>query len=162
MPLSLKFDYPHRVADNFVLQHESLQFFRNSFSVIPIAKTIRDIEEQYGCTPEMCMPIFPNVTHPTGRPALHTEPTFPYSGCYIWTFAETQVRVAEREEGWKTREAVRLPPIHEVKMQRTWGLDYEKIEAVIKQSRVTTKKPIGMFLSFGSSMLFKLPAIFCS
>lgn len=76
----------------------------------------------------MCIPIFPNETHPSGRPALRTQPAFPYSGCYIWTFAETDVRVVSRAEGWKPEEAVLLPGSQRVKMNQFWDLDYAQIE----------------------------------
>ena len=32
----------------------------------------------------MCIPIFPNTEHPTGRPCVRTEPEFPFSHCYHW------------------------------------------------------------------------------
>ena len=123
-------------CDNYALQDRGLPFPGKpwySFGVSPIAKTLRDVEERYGCTPEMCMPIYPNEMHPTGRPALHTEPAFPYSGCYIWTFAETSVRVAPREEGWNPREAALLPPIQRVKMKRMWGLDHATADMAVKR-----------------------------
>ena len=97
----------------------------------------------------MCTPIFPNESHPSGRPALHTEPQFPYLGCYIWTFAEIGVRVISRAEGWKPNEAVILPPLYQVKMNLLWDLDYAEGEAATKSSG--SDGPEGMFASFGMS-----------
>ena len=94
------------------------------------------------------MPIFPNETHPTGRPALHTEPPFPYTGCYIWTFAETGVRVAPRAEGWKPKEAVLLPPMQRVTMRHMWSVDHRVADKAVKARCVAAGEPIGMFWSF--------------
>ena len=102
------------------------------------------------------MPIFPNETHPTDRPALHTEPPFPYTGCYIWTFAETGVRVAPRAEGWKPKEAVLLPPIQRVTMRETWDDDLEVADTAVEARRVATGEHMGMFRSFYNSILFEL------
>ena len=99
----------------------------------------------------MCTPIFPNESHPTDRPALHTEPEFPYPGCYIWTFAEIGVRVISRQEGWKPKEAVMLPPLYQVRMNMLWDLDHAEGEAATKLS--STDKPKGMFASFEMSAL---------
>ena len=119
-------------CNNCVPQDKSLPFPGKpwySLCVSPIAKSLRDVVEHLAYTEDMCIPIFPNEAHPTGRAALHTEPVFPFSGCYLWTFAETGVRVAPRAEGWKPREAVLLPPIQRVEMNLLWDLDYEEVEA---------------------------------
>ena len=49
----------------------------------------------------MCVPIYPNTSHPEGRAAVRTEPPFPYDNCYHWSNArEFNVRVRPREQGY--------------------------------------------------------------
>ena len=91
----------------------------------------------------MCLPIFPNETHPTGRPALHTEPVFPFPGCYHWAFADTGVRVLPKADGWKPREAVLLPPIQRVKMNQIWNVDFAEADsAAANNNRLATDIPM--------------------
>ena len=35
-------------------------------------------------TLDMCTPIFPNTSHPSGRTPVVPVPTFPFSNCYHW------------------------------------------------------------------------------
>ena len=58
-----------------------------------IETTLRLENESKGITSDMCIPIYPNEVHPTGRSALRTEPVFPFSNCYHWAFSNIDVRV---------------------------------------------------------------------
>ena len=53
-------------------------------------------------TPDMCTPIFPNTDHPAGRPAVHTEPLFPFANHCHWfgpdMALEVRVKIATDEE----------------------------------------------------------------
>lgn len=42
----------------------------------------------------MCVPIFPNTTHPLGRAPVHTTPAFPFSSCSHWAYVDVLLRVA--------------------------------------------------------------------
>ena len=93
----------------------------------------------------MCFPIFPNETHPNGRAALHTEPAFPFPGCYHWAFADTGVRVVQRAEGWEPNDAVMIPPLDRVEMSDAWDLDHAEAQAVVNRSRVIADDLMGIF-----------------
>ncbi|KAI0740884.1 hypothetical protein C8Q76DRAFT_206030 [Earliella scabrosa] len=63
-----------------------------------------------GVTPDMCIPIFPNATHPRDRSALHTEPEFPYSNCYhLSNIPQQTVRIRPRAEEFEDDNAYKLP-----------------------------------------------------
>lgn len=68
------------------------------FIVNPIAPFPPPMEGHV--TSEMCIPIYPNTSHPSGRAAVHTEPPFPYDNCYHWSSArDVGVRVRPRQTG---------------------------------------------------------------
>ncbi|KAM5537897.1 hypothetical protein V8D89_008373 [Ganoderma adspersum] len=69
------------------------------FTVTPIAPFPPPTEGHL--TSEMCIPIYPNTSHPEGRAAVRTEPPFPYDNCYHWSNArEFNVRVRPRQKGY--------------------------------------------------------------
>ena len=73
----------------------------------------------------MCVPIYPNETHPTGRAPVHTKPAFPFSNCYHWAFYDVDVRVRATQDGWNSEGGVRLPPKDEISMEMCWASDLE-------------------------------------
>ncbi|TFK83906.1 hypothetical protein K466DRAFT_474879, partial [Polyporus arcularius HHB13444] len=72
------------------------------FNVRLVAPSLPSADEERCITPDMCTPIFPNTTHPHGRPPLNPEPSgsFPYTNCYHWPDLELDVRVLARPEGF--------------------------------------------------------------
>ena len=56
----------------------------------------------------MCVPIFPNEAHPTGRAPVRPTSLFPYDNCYHWASMKMELRIHAREEGFETTEAIRL------------------------------------------------------
>ncbi|OSC97335.1 hypothetical protein PYCCODRAFT_1355082, partial [Trametes coccinea BRFM310] len=78
------------------------------FEVSPIATKLRQEDTQKGITPAMCIPIYPNIAHPTGRPPLRPEGVFPFNHCYHWLDNILQVRVLSRPEGFDETNAVKL------------------------------------------------------
>lgn len=59
----------------------------------------------------MCVPIFPNTRHPSGRMHIHTTPEFPYDNCYHWSLAEKlTVRIRAKPEKFDDDHAIKLEP----------------------------------------------------
>ncbi|KAM5537900.1 hypothetical protein V8D89_008376 [Ganoderma adspersum] len=71
----------------------------------------------------MCVPIFPNESHPTGRHPVRPDGKFPYDNCYHWAGLDMDVRVHAREAGFDDTRAIRLPPGDWVDMSSTLDLD---------------------------------------
>ncbi|KAI0327914.1 hypothetical protein GY45DRAFT_1073239 [Cubamyces sp. BRFM 1775] len=92
------------------------------FEILPIAPTLRPEDPPLGITSDMCIPIYPNVSHPTGRAPLHPEPEglFPYNNCYHWFETTATVRVRARAEEFDETHAVTLPAMGYVKMQQAF------------------------------------------
>lgn len=86
----------------------------------------------------MCIPIFPNTSHPRGRIPLRTEPVFPYSNCYHWAEFETNIRVRARPERFDERRAIMLKGPEKVKMNRYWGEDITRMDELQAQYRAAT------------------------
>ena len=74
----------------------------------------------------MCVPIYPNEEHPTGRTPAYTKPIFPFSNCYHWAFYNIDVRIRATQEGWNAGEAVRLLSKSKVSMDMHWDADFEE------------------------------------
>ena len=79
------------------------------FSIMPVAPSPPQRDDEQGITPDMCTPIFPNAARPAGREPLQTTPMFPYANCYHCTDACIDVRVLARPEGFIEEEATKLP-----------------------------------------------------
>ncbi|OSC96640.1 hypothetical protein PYCCODRAFT_1261580 [Trametes coccinea BRFM310] len=93
------------------------------FDVISIAPCLRTEEPEKGLTADMCIPIFPNTAHPTGRVPLQPDPEgrFPYGNCYYWSLpVRTDVRVRARPEEFDETNAVSLSAFTRSKMEFTF------------------------------------------
>ncbi|RDX46964.1 hypothetical protein OH76DRAFT_1321749, partial [Lentinus brumalis] len=51
-------------------------------------------------TSEMCIPIFPNASHPEGREPVRPQPVFPFDNCYIWSGLNMKIRVCSEPDGF--------------------------------------------------------------
>ncbi|TFK70216.1 hypothetical protein BDN72DRAFT_747813, partial [Pluteus cervinus] len=61
-----------------------------------------------GVEPYMCLPIFPETNHPTGREPLRTNGLFPFHNCYTYGASPpTRVRVRSQERHYA--DAISLP-----------------------------------------------------
>ncbi|KAI0327929.1 hypothetical protein GY45DRAFT_1327001 [Cubamyces sp. BRFM 1775] len=81
------------------------------FEVEPIATTLRPEDKARGITSDMCIPIFPNTDHPTGRESVRPEPEglFPYDNCYHWFHPKlVDVRIRARPEEFDETNAVAI------------------------------------------------------
>ncbi|KAH9889307.1 hypothetical protein C8Q73DRAFT_783320 [Cubamyces lactineus] len=75
---------------------------------------------------DMCTPIFPNTSHPTGREPLKPEPEglFPYDNCYHWFAAKlVDVRIKSRAEEFDETNAVALSVLTRIQMVQSWEQD---------------------------------------
>ncbi|KAI9063909.1 hypothetical protein FKP32DRAFT_1530492, partial [Trametes sanguinea] len=84
-------------------------WYRFRVDVISIATCLCPEEPEKGLTSDMCVPIFPNTAHPTGRTPLQSNPKgrFPYSNCYHWYQPVISgVRVRARPEEFDETNAV--------------------------------------------------------
>ena len=87
------------------------------FEVDLIGSSLRTVDEERCIAPEMCIPIFPNESHPTDQKALRTKPVFPFSNCYHWIETRIDIRVCAREEGFMVDDAVQLPVPEEMELK---------------------------------------------
>ncbi len=108
------------------------------YRVCPIAPSLRAEDKDEGYAPEMCMPIFPNTSHPLGRPSVRTVPVFPYDNCYHWAEFHTDIRVRARPELFDERRAILLPGAEKVDMNRHLGEDIPRMDELQRQHRAAT------------------------
>ena len=121
------------------------------FTVTPIAPFSPPAEGHI--TPEICVPIYPNTSHPEGRAAVRTVPPFPYDNCYHWSNArEFNVRVRPREHVYfdddvaiKTRirderELWRMVAVDQTKAEEADAPD-DPIETSLAATPVTGPEP---------------------
>lgn len=113
-----------------------------SYIATPIATGLRLLEAENAITPEMCIPIYPNEEHPTGRAPLRTIPEFPFSNCYHWIQLGLDVRVRAKPEGevFDATRAIHLPVPQRLDMLDCWEADHDRAERTLKGRR---KKAVG-------------------
>lgn len=100
------------------------------FRALPIGSHLPPPNEAKGYTSDMCIPIFPNMSHPTGRAPLPSERPFPYGNCYHWIDESVDIRVRARPEGFDETNAIKIPARDEVLMSVAWGEDYKRARAI--------------------------------
>ncbi|KAI1790362.1 hypothetical protein LXA43DRAFT_891074 [Ganoderma leucocontextum] len=93
------------------------------YNVWLVGRSLRAIDEKRGFEPDMCVPIFPNEVHPTGRAPVRPNSPFPYDNCYHWAGMKLDLRVHAREEGFDNARAIRLPAGDRVDMRALLGMD---------------------------------------
>ncbi|KAI8971027.1 hypothetical protein BD414DRAFT_229546 [Trametes punicea] len=79
-------------------------------------------------TSDMCVPIFPNVYHPSGsRAPVRPSPDFPFANCYHWngTDMHVEVRAINEERDYEPEEGIKLPvaqylAMEEVRVADIW------------------------------------------
>lgn len=86
----------------------------------------------------MCVPIFPNTSHPLGRTPVRTEPVFPYNNCYHWAEFKTNIRVRARPEQFDERKAILLPSSECHMMETCLGEDIPRMDELRSQYRAAT------------------------
>ncbi|KAI0364947.1 hypothetical protein BV20DRAFT_955204 [Pilatotrama ljubarskyi] len=104
------------------------------YYILPIGPTLRSEVPEKAITADMCVPIAPNVAHPSGRPPVVTEPPFPFSNCYYWVDSETRVRVRSGIE-FDEAHAVCLPHMTRSKLQRVFDEDMDRAYDAIEERR---------------------------
>ncbi|KAI0327907.1 hypothetical protein GY45DRAFT_1072748 [Cubamyces sp. BRFM 1775] len=61
---------------------------------------LRPTIPEWCLTSDMCTPIYPNTSHPSGtRDAVRPEPSFPFANCYHWHGRDVQVEVRVLNDG---------------------------------------------------------------
>ncbi|RDX48668.1 hypothetical protein OH76DRAFT_1352135 [Lentinus brumalis] len=103
----------------------------HAFEVALLATSLPPIDEEEGITQDMCAPIFPNTTHPTGREPLNTDPVFPYDNCYHWSddAVRMDVRVRARPEKFDDDMATKLTSESQSKLRRYTAQDVARMNA---------------------------------
>ncbi|KAI0629485.1 hypothetical protein C8Q77DRAFT_1065328 [Trametes polyzona] len=113
-----------------------LPFITNSwfrFIASPIATTLRDPDPEKHYTPDMCVPIFPNTDHPTGRPAVRSERLFPFPHCYHWIDTNTIIRVRQKPGGYDDSTVIELSPEEHVALTNRFSDDYVRISRLLRK-----------------------------
>ncbi|OJT06559.1 hypothetical protein TRAPUB_2636 [Trametes pubescens] len=93
------------------------------FDVLPIGPHLPPANATKGLTSDMCIPIYPNSNHPTGRAPIHPETPFPYGNCYHWLNNNIHILVRSRVDGFDETNAVQISGKTEGFMGRTFSDD---------------------------------------
>ncbi|KAI1790361.1 hypothetical protein LXA43DRAFT_511652 [Ganoderma leucocontextum] len=93
------------------------------YNVYPVGPSLRAVDEKRGFESSMCVPIFPNESHPAGRTSVRPNGPFPYDNCYHWAAMALDVRVHAREEGFDNTRAIRLSVGEQMDMEELLGPD---------------------------------------
>ncbi|KAI0800163.1 hypothetical protein C8Q74DRAFT_1192663 [Fomes fomentarius] len=74
------------------------------YSISLVGTSLRASDPVHGIDSSMCVPIYPNTSHPEEREPVYPEPFFPFDNCYHWHRTRLTVRVRARPEGWTASE----------------------------------------------------------
>ncbi|KAF7317552.1 hypothetical protein MKEN_00842100 [Mycena kentingensis (nom. inval.)] len=85
-------DYVVYVPGTSELRHTDVAFREEDVEFV-IPNPIHDVPGR-GLDASMCVPIFPETRHPTGRAPLKPLGTFPWPNCYLSPFVSSTVRTA--------------------------------------------------------------------
>ncbi|KAH9935170.1 uncharacterized protein BXZ73DRAFT_76870 [Epithele typhae] len=101
------------------------------YYTVDILGTVPPPREEVECfEPDMCIPIFPNDTHPTGRKPIHTRPSpFAFRDCFHWPSTKMMIRVRPREGGWNVDDGYVLPGASLMRMGAYWEEDAARAKA---------------------------------
>lgn len=74
------------------------------YSISLVGTSLRPSDPAHGIDSSMCVPIYPNISHPEEREPVYPDPFFPFDNCYHWHRTRLSVRVRARPEGWTAGE----------------------------------------------------------
>ncbi|KAI0365059.1 hypothetical protein BV20DRAFT_955037 [Pilatotrama ljubarskyi] len=83
----------------------------------------RPEEPENFITSDMCIPIFPNTNHPTGREPVRPNSPFPFPNCSHWVGWDLERKVRVLEGHYPAEQSVKLPPNEHVDMEDYCGDD---------------------------------------
>ncbi|KAH9935164.1 uncharacterized protein BXZ73DRAFT_100551 [Epithele typhae] len=94
------------------------------YEIAMLGNTLPPFDEEECFEPQMCAPVLPNDSHPTGRTPLVTHPSpFPFPGCFRWPHDEIDIRVLPRESGWDDETGFCLKGAAQMKLCDYWDAD---------------------------------------
>ncbi|KAI0350638.1 hypothetical protein OH77DRAFT_1524768 [Trametes cingulata] len=83
----------------------------------------RPDEPENFITSDMCIPIYPNTNHPTGRAPVHPETLFPFTNCSHWVGWDLERKVRVLEGNYPDELSVKLSSRQHVDMESYCGED---------------------------------------
>lgn len=129
---------PHNVVPPQSLQ---LPFPANpwcKYMVLLVGPDLRPANPADYLTPEMSTPIFPCTDHPSSRPSVRPEPSFPFTNCYHWSGCdmEKKVRVKTRDyTEYDEGKVTQLPGIEHVEMGEFLTADLTRSTHAMRAAR---------------------------
>jgi hypothetical protein len=99
-------------------------------SICPLQQGLIPQREEHNMTEAMCVPVYPEILHPTGRPPLKTNKPLPWAGCYHPRCLH--VSAFAPEESIDYTQAYRLPVQERVAMMYHCGEDDDARHGVIR------------------------------
>ncbi|KAI0690769.1 hypothetical protein C8T65DRAFT_745680 [Cerioporus squamosus] len=97
------------------------------YFVYVVGPGLRPEDPEQCYTADMCMPIFPNTYHPTGRPPVRTVPEFPFSNCYHWFGPDISLMLRVKNRTYGDPQYIDLPAGDYVDMEDFHGEDMNRI-----------------------------------
>ncbi|OSC96774.1 hypothetical protein PYCCODRAFT_1249038 [Trametes coccinea BRFM310] len=107
------------------------------FEVCLIGTTLRPEDPARGITSDMVIPIYPNVTHPSGRSPLYPEKAFPFPNCYHWIETMARIRIRRKPEQYDETNAISLSARQHIMIDELFTEDYQRIEAFERNQLAT-------------------------
>ncbi|EIW54204.1 uncharacterized protein TRAVEDRAFT_51921 [Trametes versicolor FP-101664 SS1] len=107
---------------NFVLRHPSPDHATFKYTASVVGPGLRPEDPEFCLTRDMCVPIFPNMHHPSAdRAPVQPRPgPFPFGNCYHWFGGGTalDLRVLNDGQRYTEQEWVALPASEQDRLER--------------------------------------------
>ncbi|CDO77717.1 hypothetical protein BN946_scf184969.g68 [Trametes cinnabarina] len=97
------------------------------FLIHPIANVLRHPDPVLGITPDMAIPIHPNVHNSRGHEPIRTVTPFPFPNCYHWFHNSANVRVRRKDDLFDDSVAVHIAPQEFQAIRQKFADDYRRI-----------------------------------
>ncbi len=113
-----------------------------TFETYIVGPSLRADDSENGFTADMCVPIFPNTTHPNNRPSVRTKTPFPFSNCYHWAYVDVMLRVPSGEfPGLDDPRLVRLAASEQGRLDRHLTKDLTAAVFAKRERQRTSPQP---------------------
>ncbi|KAH9849128.1 hypothetical protein C2E23DRAFT_784803 [Lenzites betulinus] len=99
----------------------------HAYHVSLISNTLRAVVPDWGITPDMVVPIYPNTQGPADREPVEPNPPFPFHNCFHWLDSETDVRIRRKAGDYDDCNAVRITPEQHLDLLKAFSPDFKRI-----------------------------------
>ena len=126
-----------QISQLLMPHHEWLRF-----NISPIGTTLRPEEPERGLTPDMVIPIAPNIAHGQEGRLIESETPFPFTSCFHWFGNNITVRIKVLfKDQYDHTHGVRVSSFEHVRLKKIFESDRRRFLAFNDRKREAARSP---------------------